>query len=619
MRRTNVHCRAVACLNVLSRKQKGSIASLNTVKKFWQLLLPHQKHAAILLLCFMFTGMLLETLGVGMVVPALAIMTQDDPASQLPVLQPVITFLGNPTRRELVVAGMLFLVAIYTIKAFFLAFLAWKQSRFVFGLQADLSKRLFKGYLSQPYTFHLQRNSAQLIRNATTEVSLFSTVSQSMLVLLSEMLVLTGLSTLLIVVEPFGAAIVLVVLALAGWIFYRMTRSYILKWGKVRQYHEGQRIQHLQQGLGGAKDVKLLGREKEFLDQYDLHTAKSTHVGQRQSALQQFPRLWLELLAIIGLAVLVLVLIYQGKPLDSLLPTLGLFAAAAFRLMPSVNRVLIALQGMRFAVPVINTLHDEVCDFERRSSLEKVSDCFVPRLSKTLEMDSVTFRYPGVEQDAIREVSIEIGSGETVGFIGGSGAGKSTLVDLFLGLLSPVTGVVKVDGIDIQGNLRAWQDQIGYVPQNIFLTDDTLKRNVAFGLPDDQINDEAVDKAIRAAQLDQFVDSLPEGLNTVVGERGVRLSGGQRQRIGIARALYHDPGVLVLDEATSSLDTETEEGVMEAICALHGRKTILIVAHRLSTVAHCDRIYRIEDGCIVAEGHAEAMLTTATNNGYGTH
>ena len=557
----------------------------------------------------MLIGMILETIGVGMVVPALAVMTQEDPAGQLPALAPVISLLGEPSREELVVAGMLFLVLVYAIKAFFLAFLAWKQSKFVFGLQADLSQRLFKGYLRQPYTFHLQRNSAQLIRNVTTEVSLFSTVSQSMMVLLSEALVLLGLSALLIAVEPFGASIVLVTLGLAGWMFYRLTRTYILRWGKVRQHHEGLRIQHLQQGLGGAKDVKLLGREEDFLNQYDFHTSKSTHVGQRQSALQQFPRLWLELLAILGLATLVLTMIAQGKSLDNLLPTLGLFAAAAFRLMPSVNRVLIALQSMRFAVPVINTLHEEVSSFVTTPRTTNESATPIPKLEDLLVIENVDFRYPGAERDALSNVNIAIECGTTVGFIGGSGAGKSTLVDVFLGLLSPTEGVVMVDGVDIQKNLRAWQDQIGYVPQSIFLTDDTLKRNIAFGLHDEQIDDEAVKKAIQAAQLEQFVDSLPEGLNTVVGERGVRLSGGQRQRIGIARALYHDPGVLVLDEATSSLDTETEEGVMEAICALHGRKTILIVAHRLSTVSHCDRIFRLSSGKVVEAGLAADLLS----------
>jgi ABC-type multidrug transport system fused ATPase/permease subunit len=311
------------------------------------------------------------------------------------------------------------------------------------------------------------------------------------------------------------------------------------------------------------------------------------------------PRLWLELLAVTGLAALVLAMIGQGKPLDALLPTLGLFAAAAFRLMPSVNRILTSLHSLRFSLPVIDTIYNE---------FRLLGATMAPQRGERLSFDSglaldqVKFRYPAAEALALRGVSLAIQPGTSVGFIGGSGAGKSTLVDIILGLLVPASGSVTIDGVDIQTNLRGWQDQIGYVPQSIFLTDDTLRRNVAFGLPADQIDEAAVLRAIRAAQLEQFVNDLPQGLDTIVGERGVRLSGGQRQRIGIARALYHDPPVLVLDEATSSLDTTTERGVMEAVRALHGKKTLLIVAHRLTTVEHCDRLFRLERGRVVQEG-----------------
>ena len=231
----------------------------------------------------------------------------------------------------------------------------------------------------------------------------------------------------------------------------------------------------------------------------------------------------------------------------------------------------------------------------------------------TLELSQITYSYPGAAEPALKDLSLTIQRGESVGFIGASGAGKSTLVDILLGLLTPDTGEVRVDGKDIQENLRNWQDQIGYVPQSIYLTDDTLRCNVAFGLTDEQIDDEAVQRAIQAAQLEEFVASLPEGLETIVGEHGVRLSGGQRQRIGIARALYHDPVVLVLDEATSALDAVTERDVMQAVYALHGDKTLLIVAHRLSTVAHCDKLVRLEEGRVVEEGDARVMLAKVAN------
>jgi ATP-binding cassette, subfamily B, bacterial PglK len=379
-----------------------------------------------------------------------------------------------------------------------------------------------------------------------------------------------------------------------------------LRWGKTRQFHEGLRIQHLQQGLGGAKDVKLLGRETEFFAQYREHNYGSATVQQRLTAVQQLPRLWLELLAAVGLAALVLIMIGTGKPLDALLPTIGLFVVAAFRLMPSVSRVMTSTQVVRYNHPVVTMLREEVDILDRGA----VAPVAAPpmRFRSEIRLEHVSFRYAGVEADAVRDVNLVIPRGASVGFVGGSGAGKSTLVDVILGLLAPSQGAVLVDGVDIRTQLRGWQDQVGYVAQSIFLTDDTLRRNVAFGLPEDRIDDIAVHRAIRAAQLEEFVTSLPQGLDTVVGERGVRLSGGQRQRIGIARALYHDPPVLVLDEATSSLDTTNEQGVMEAVKALQGDKTILIVAHRLSTVAHCDQLFRFEQGALVDAGSYDRVV-----------
>lgn len=582
---------------------------MTTHQKLWYLLTTDQRHAAIVLLGLMLIGMLLETLGIGLVIPALALMTQGDLAVKYPALAPWLNSLGNPSHEQLIIYGMLVLVGAYAIKTLFLAFLAWRQARFVYGLQAILSQRLFTGYLHQPYAFHLQRNSAQLIRNAIGQVGEITNTIQQGLMLITEILVLLGISALLLAIEPLGALLVVSTLGLAGWGFNRLTRGHILRWGEARQHHEGLRIQHLQQGLGGAKDVKLLGREGDFLAQYQRHSIGSARVGQRQAALQALPRLWLELLAVTGLAALVLVIIVQGKPMEALLPTLGLFAAAAFRLMPSVNRILGAVQSVRFSLPVIDTLHSELCLLDNASPPLRGQP--LP-FKKELVLDQVRFNYPSAETQALRGVSLTIPRGVSAGFIGGSGAGKSTLVDIILGLLTPVSGSIKIDGVNIQTNLRGWQDQIGYVPQSIYLTDDTLRRNVAFGLPNDQIDETAVWRAIRSAQLEQFVNDLPLGLDTVVGERGIRLSGGQRQRIGIARALYHDPLVLVLDEATSSLDTTTERGVMEAVRALQGEKTLLIVAHRLSTVEHCDRLFRLEQGEVVEEGDTAVVLGSKT-------
>ncbi len=585
---------------------------IGTPRKLWFLLLPEQRRAAIWLLVLMLLGMVIETLSVGMLTPALEVMTQRDLAGQHPWIAPWLVRLGNPSQERLVLLGMAALVVVYAVKTVFLGWSGWVQARFVSRLQASLSQRLFAGYLRQPYTFHLQHNSAFLIRNAIGQVSGIASAVTQGLQLTTELCVMTGIAVMLLVVEPVGALVVMSVLGGAGWAFYRVTRSHLVRWGADFQRHEGRRIQHLQQGLGGVKDVKLLGREGEFLVQYGLHNTASARIGQRQSALQALPRLWLELLAVSGLGALVLVMIRQGRPVDSLLPVLGLFAAAAFRLMPSANRVLLALQSVRFSVPVIDTIY---CEIRTVDGAAPTSGGSPLPLEETLRLDHLEFRYPGADAQSLRDVSLAIRRGSSVGFIGGSGAGKSTLVDLMLGLLTPDRGLVTVDGIDIQTRLRGWQDQIGYVPQTIYLTDDTLRRNVAFGLADDQIDEAAVWRTLRDAQLETFVRKLPEGLNTVVGERGVRLSGGQRQRIGIARALYHDPAVLVLDEATSSLDPHTERGVMAAVRALQGQKTLIIVAHRWSTVEQCDYLYRVEGGLVVDEGKTEAVLASRAVRG----
>lgn len=566
-----------------------------------------QRRSALVLFGLTLIGMLLETLSVGLVVPAIVLMMQDDLATRYPLFQAVIERLGHPSQQTLVIGAVAALVCAYLVKNAFLAFLAWRQARFAFNAQARVSHRLFERYLQQPYIFHVENNSAQLIRNVTTEANLFA--SHALLpgmLLIAETFVLLGIGVLLLVVEPLGAVAVVLVIGGAAYAFYRLTRTRIARWGKARQLHEGMRMQQIQQGLGGVKDVKVSGREASFLARFDQHNIENARVGERQSSLLQMPRLWLELLAVTGLAMLVFSMIGQQRALEDIIPTLGLFAAAAFRLMPSMNRVLTSLQGLRYGLPVVDLLNRELA---RPAEAADAADADAKvTFDREVRFRGVSYRYPGAHGMALDQLSLTLRAGETVGIVGTSGSGKSTLVDVMLGLLEPADGRVEVDGTDIRSGLRNWRKLVGYVPQSIYLTDDTLRRNVAFGIPDDEIDESAVERAIAFAQLDGFVSTLPEGLDTLVGERGVRLSGGQRQRIGIARALYHNPPILVLDEATSALDVATEREVIKSIGALHGSKTIVIVAHRLSTVEHCDRLYRIEHGRVAQEGPPSQLL-----------
>ena len=580
---------------------------MNLARKVFLMLSPTQRRAAIVLLGWMVGGTVLEMMGIGLVVPLLALMTRPDALLQYPPIASWLKQFGHPDHEQLLIASTVLLVGIYTLKAAYLAVLSWKQAKYSFGLQAELSQGLFASYLRQPYAFHLQRNSAELVHNAINQIDQFRWVVNIGLLLVAEGLVIFGLCALLMMMEFLGAVLVVGTVVVALWLFQSLTRAPLLRWGKGRQAHERLRLQHLQQGLGSVKDIKVLGREKEFLAQYWTHNSGNALMGQRQYLLEALPRLWLEVLTVVGLSALVAVMIAQGKPTERFVPTLGLFAAVTFRVMPSVNRIVSGIQNVQFFLPVVDSLYNELQTLHSQLQADIVSEApFL--LNEGLVIRDLSYRYPSTEAPALSGINLSVRKGTSIGIIGTTGAGKSTLVDLILGLLTPTNGTVKVDGVDIHTNLRGWQAQLGYVPQSIYLTDDTLRRNVAFGLENEQIDESAVLRAVRAAQLEPWVCQLPQGLDTVVGERGVRLSGGQRQRIGIARALYHDPQVLVLDEATSSLDGATESAFMNGVEVLRGEKTLIIVAHRLSTVSQCDRLFRLEGGQLVAEGTPAVMV-----------
>jgi len=582
----------------IKHKNAPTDFSWNVLKKIWSVLPAAKKRVAIKLWLLMIGGMAFEMLSVGLVIPVITLLTKPELITGFPFVSRVLPdSITHASQQALVLISMAALFAVYLCKTSYLAFLAWHQSRFIYGVQGELAHELFAIYLRQPYTFHLQRNSAHLIRNVQGEVSiLISSAINPCMLLLAESLVVLGLFGLLLYIEPFGTMTVFGILIISGLAFQWLTKQRISYWGRHRQFHEGYRIKHLNQGLGGVKDVKLLGREADFLRQYSLHTAQSMKMNQRQYFMQQMPRLWLELLAIVGLCVLMTVFVMQGRSIIELLPTLALFAAVCFRLMPSANRIISALQQMRFGLSSVELLHAEL-DLPK-SEKPKASTAFILPLQNEITLENISYIYPVAKKPALQSIAFTIKKGDMVGFVGESGSGKSTLVDIILGLLPPTQGKILVDGSDINENLRCWQDQIGYVPQSIFLTDDTIRRNIAFGLADDEISDDAIYNAIKSAQLEKFVSGLAEGANTIVGERGVRLSGGQKQRIGIARALYHNPEILVLDEATSALDAETESQVMSSIYSLQGIKTILIVAHRLSTLSGCKQLYVVENGVL---------------------
>jgi ABC-type multidrug transport system fused ATPase/permease subunit len=580
------------------------------LKKLLYILSREQKRQLLFLAFLLLIGMLFEIASLGTFIPALSILVDSDFVNKYPRIIPLVKLLGNPNHNQLVLIGITFLLIIYILKSLFLVYLSWRQSKFVALLSSDLSKRLFVGYLSLPYTFHLQRNSAQLLRNIQTEVNIFMSVAQSTIFVTLEFSVMFGIALMLLLVEPIGALIISFFILIFALLFHRFTKNRLFNWGEARQFHDGQTNQYLIEGLNGVKELKVFGREDYFINKYNEHNKKKALIMEKQGTLQQIPRLYLELLGIISISGLIFLMISQGKQLNELLPTLGIFVVGAFRLIPSVNRVMISIQGLKSGEPVVNVLHDEFVLFNTESHV-KGNDTI--SFNHSILFEKISFSYNN-EMVTLSDISFKINKGDTIGLIGTSGSGKSTLVDILLGLLIPDAGKIKVDNVSISDFLVSWQTQIGYVPQIIYLIDDTLLKNIAFGIPESEIDMTAFEKALEAAQLTEFVSTLPNGYNTEVGERGVRLSGGQRQRIGIARALYHDPSILILDEATSSLDTITEEAVMESVNLLHGIKTLIIVAHRYSTLKFCDVIYKLEKGKIVSSGTFDKMINNHQNN-----
>ena len=568
------------------------------VKKLIYIFSKDQKKQLIIIGILLLIGMIFEMAGLGVLIPALGVILNPNIAEKYPSLNPLIEFLGNPNSDKLVIYGLSLLVIVYFTKIGFLTYLSWRQSKFSSRLGAELTSSLFKGYMTQPYSFHLQRNSSQLIKNIQTEIGQFTTLSQAVIFLTIELSVILGSALMLILLDPIGAISISVFLLLSSMIFHRLTKNKLLMWGQQRQDYDSIINKHLIQGLSAIKDVKIFGKENFFLAKYDTPNFLKAKIFTNQVTLQQLPRLYLEFLSVMGLAGLVIIKIIQNKPLDLMIPTLGVFVAAAFRMLPSVNRILSSIQGIKFTKPAVDILYHEF-HLIRNTKIIGTSENGKLNFNSEIRITNLSFKYEDSNYEALSDISLMIKHGESVGFLGPSGSGKSTLVDLFLGLHSLDNGQITVDGINIQDCIRQWQNQIGYVPQTIYLIDDSILQNVAFGIPEDEIDLNSVKRAIIAAQLNGFIQTLPEGINTFVGERGVRLSGGQRQRIGIARALYHNPSILVLDEATSALDYETEKEVMEAVNAFQGQKTLIIVAHRLSTLENCDRLYQLESGKII--------------------
>jgi ABC-type multidrug transport system fused ATPase/permease subunit len=579
-----------------------------TIRKAWAVYPKQSKRRVPFVMLLGILGTAVEAFGIGLVIPVMTTMSKASPGNSGSVLQPLFNFFDIQSVGTMVGVAVLSIVVAFMVKNAYQLFYSWYVSKFSNFSSQQLSSMLFRSFLRRPYTFHLQRNSSELLNTVQQEVGMTLGIVTSTTGLLKEILLGGSVAVLMFITEPVAAASTLVILIFGSILYTKVTKPRIAYFGQLRQRIQAPLMRYLLQGFGGVKDIQVLGRSEDFASQYEKQNVVVQDAGLRYSLVRQIGPMWTELLAMSGLTVVVWVMVWQGRAPDRIIPLLGLFVIATWRFVPSINNVISLVNGLSYSKPAVESLYNEFEYIKKQNEIVKTQAVFTDKI----EMRNLTFSYANTLAPSLRDVNIVVHKGETVGFIGPSGAGKSTLVDVILGLLPPSSGELLVDGINMHEHNIEWQSTIGYVAQAIYLTDDTIRRNVAFGIAENKIDDVALERALKSAQLWEFVQGLPDKTHSIVGERGIRVSGGQRQRIGIARALYHEPQVLVLDEATSSLDIETETEVMSAIRALQGFKTILIVAHRLSTVQHCDRVYKIEDATIVGEGTLEELTKPAS-------
>lgn len=585
-----------------------------TLRTMYALLSPRDRRRAGGVFVLMLATACFALLGVGSILPFLTLAMDPTAVQRSSTLSWVYARSGAATVPDFVMALGVATLSLIVIMNVVAALALWIEMRFINGATQSISVRLLEQYLSRPYAFFLTQNTSDLSKNVLSEVDeLVGGVLRSGTVLLSRGLVAAALVTLLLIIQPQITLAALGGLGLLHVIGYSAIHRRLTLIGKKRLEMNTGRYKVVAEAFGALKEVKTLGREAFFLRQYADVSDRNAALVTKSRVYPRLPLFLIESVAFGGFMAGVLVLMASGRTLADFIPVLGLFAIAATRLLPGFQEILASLASFRLNEHLLRKFYRDLVE-EGVEPITSRAAGSQPALAfeRRITLEHIGFRYEGTDRNVIGDLTLEIPKNSSVALVGTTGAGKTTLVDIVLGLLVPTSGRVLIDdtplGVD---NVLAWRSRIGYVPQDVFLTDDTILRNIAFGLEDEQIDCAAVEKAASIAHIHDFiVKELPDGYATVVGERGVRLSGGQRQRLGIARALYHDPQLLVLDEATSDIDNITEGYITEAIQNLTGKKTLLIVAHRLRTVTHCDRICVLDDGGIIASGTFDELAST---------
>ena len=553
-----------------------------------------------MLLVLIVIGAGLEAGGAGLIFPFISIVGQPELIHERSYLRWMYETLGVGSSRAFLVWAAIALLCFYLLKNAYAAWLLAAQNRFVYRNYVEQSSRLLQAYLSRPWSWHLQQNSAELLRSVNTDVlNVFSNLMVPLLVVVSEVTIAAAVLAVLVIVAPLPALVVLALVGGTSAAFYSIIRRRLERLGRNQQQEAGEMIKWINQALGGIKEAKVLGREDYFLHRYDEGVRAFAEATEYALTVNQLPRLFIETVAVAAMLLIVVIMLARGNEGGSLLPLLGLFAMASFRLIPSVNRVVGSITRIVYHRAALDVVHRDLKELGGELvvlSTIREGDASALSLREGIELADVSFWYPSATDPALRHVSLDIPHGRAAAFVGPSGAGKTTLVDVIIGLLPPSSGRVLADGVDVYEDVGAWRRAIGYVPQSIYLSDDSILSNVAFGVSDGLVDEARVRQVLKLVQLEELVETLPDGLQTFVGERGVRLSGGQRQRIGIARALYHDPHVLVMDEATSALDLETERAITSAMQHLVGVKTLILIAHHKETIEYCDLVFHLVRG-----------------------
>lgn len=585
---------------------------IRVIKKFRLILSSHQKLRIFELGLLMIFGGFLETLSVSLIVPFMQAVMEPAKIMNNQYVMMICDFCNIHSARSFLVFVAAVLAAIYIIKNVFLLFEYSIQYRFVYNNMFAMQKQILDNFIHRPYEYFLSANTGELIQIITNDTANTFALLIQLLNLFTEIVVSAALIIVTFAMAPEITVCIAIILVVLMLIINYAFKPILRRAGIRNQDSCAEMNKWLLQSIQGIKELKVQRKEAYFQDNYDRAGQIYVETVRQNNVYCWIPRYLIEGISMSAFFFIVAFMISQGKNLEEIVPMLSAVAMAAMRLLPSVNRISVSLSGISYNEPMLDKLIENLKMIEESNTVSLAAidkHAFdnqwdfrkFPVLSKSIQVDHITYHYPNTEKNVLKDASLTILPGESIGIVGASGAGKTTLVDIMLGLLKPVEGEIKVDDVNIGTNLQGWLEQIGYIPQMIFMLDGSIRDNVAFGVERKDIDDTEVWRALQEASLDTFVKSLPEGLDTQLGERGIRISGGQRQRIGIARALYTNPSVLFFDEATSALDTETESAIMESINHLHGMKTMVIIAHRLTTIEGCDHVYRVQDGKILKE------------------